>query len=66
MNQASLVGRLIALIIDWIALFVIGGLASALFGDEGLTLALAFYAVASVVQLTIGFLIAAGEWKPVL
>lgn len=36
------------------------------FGDEGLTLALAFYAVASVVQLTIGFLIAAGEWKPVL
>lgn len=36
------------------------------FGDEGLTLALAFYAVASVVQLTLGFLIAAGEWKPVL
>lgn len=36
------------------------------FGSEGLTLALAFYAVASVVQLTLGFLIAAGEWKPVL
>ena len=34
MNQASLVGRLIALIIDWIVLFVIGGLASALLGDE--------------------------------
>jgi len=42
MNQASLVGRLIALIIDWIALFVIGGLASALFGDEILGIGVGF------------------------
>lgn len=36
------------------------------YGDTGLTLALAFYAVGSVTQLTIGLIIASGEWRPAL
>lgn len=36
------------------------------FGDEGLTLAIAFYAVSSATQLTIGVLMASGQMKPVL
>lgn len=36
------------------------------FGDTGLTLAIAFYAVSSATQLTIGMLMASGQMKPVL
>lgn len=36
------------------------------YGETGLTLAIAFYAVGSTVQLTIGVLMASGTWKPAL
>ncbi len=36
------------------------------YGDEGLALAIAFYAVGSTVQLTIGVLMASGSMKPAL
>ncbi|MDA5192560.1 AEC family transporter [Govanella unica] len=36
------------------------------YGDTGLTLAIAFYAVSSASQLTIGVLMASGQMKPVL
>lgn len=36
------------------------------YGDSGLTLAIAFYAVSSAIQLTVGVLMASGQMKPVL
>lgn len=36
------------------------------YGDTGLALAIAFYAVSSTTQLTLGLLMASGSWRPML
>lgn len=36
------------------------------YGDSGLALAIAFYAVSSTTQLTLGLLMASGSWRPML
>lgn len=42
MNQASLLGRLIALIVDSIVLSIVGGLVGVIFGDEILGIGVGF------------------------